>query len=424
MSGGRTFAGFGFGPIQSGLFVYEAFSSGNFERFVIAEVDKTLVQAVRNNGGKCRLNIARKDRIDQCEVFGIELYDPCEPADRRKLIEAISQAREIATSLPSVKFFDADPECGVARLLADGLAARQSATGAIVYAAENNNHAAEILLDALHRHAGENDLKNVQILNTVIGKMSGVITDPGVMRRMNLATLTPDVPRAVLVEEFNHILVSRVTLEGFKRGIEVFAEKDDLLPFEEAKLYGHNAVHAMMGYLAELRGYSVMSQVGGDKWIMDRAREAFKRESASAVVTRHAHLNDALFTRSGYDAYADDLLERMVNPNLNDLVDRVGRDHLRKLSYEDRLFGTMNLAMKAGESPVNLSLGAAAGVISLIKRQGELKSPLACLPKRVEDLTRENLGRLLEELWQGKADSNANALADLTWRSVRELAGL
>ena len=40
-------------------------------------------------------------------------------------------------------------------------------------------------------------------------------------------------------------------MPDFKRGITVFDEKGTLQPFEEAKLYGHNAAHALMGYLAQ-----------------------------------------------------------------------------------------------------------------------------------------------------------------------------
>jgi hypothetical protein len=68
-------------------------------------------------------------------------------------------------------------------------------------------------------------LDRIQTLNTVVGKMSGVIADADTIRQLGLAPLTPETPRAVLVERFHHILISRVTLEGFRRGIEVFVEK-------------------------------------------------------------------------------------------------------------------------------------------------------------------------------------------------------
>ena len=56
-----------------------------------------------------------------------------------------------------------------------------------------------------------------------------------------------------MVEEFNEILVSRCDISDFRPGIEIFIEKEDLLPFKEAKLYGHKAIHALMGYLGSLR---------------------------------------------------------------------------------------------------------------------------------------------------------------------------
>ena len=94
--------------------------------------------------------------------------------------------------------------------------------------------------------------------------MSGVISSEEEMRSLGLAPLVPGFDRCVLVEEFNRILVSRVTLPGFTRGIRVFEEKDDLLPFEEAKLYGHNAIHALLGFVGMLNGHTKMTEVQAD----------------------------------------------------------------------------------------------------------------------------------------------------------------
>ncbi len=46
----RTFVGFGFGAIQSGLLLYEAYKSENFSRLVVAEVIPAVVAAVREVG--------------------------------------------------------------------------------------------------------------------------------------------------------------------------------------------------------------------------------------------------------------------------------------------------------------------------------------------------------------------------------------
>jgi len=336
MKSKRTFVGFGFGPIQSALFLYEAAQSGNFGRFVVADVDGELIEAVRGNGGRYTVNIARSDRIDRAVVEGVELYNSREPEDSRRLIEAVASSDEMCTALPSVDVYSAGGEASVVQLLARGLGERAAATReklpTIIYTAENNNRAAQILADHLQPHISASIHRNVQILNTVIGKMSGVITDRQTVEKLGLAIITPRIPRAVLVEEFNRILVSKVSLPGCRRGISVFQEKEDLLPFEEAKLYGHNAIHALIAYLADFKGYRLISEAGRDSWIMETARRAFIEESGAALIRRHRALGDPLFTETGYRAYAEDLLERMINPNLNDLVERVGRDPARKLA--------------------------------------------------------------------------------------------
>jgi len=429
----KTFVGFGFGPIQSGLFLLEAQAGGNFGRFVIAEVDKALVAAVRSNGGRVTVNVAHRDRVEQRVLEEVELYDPAEPADRETLLDAIAASDELATSLPSVKFYDVGAHCvganettSVAATIAAGLARRKAPKPTIIYTAENNNHAAEILEQAMLKHAVPLSLEGVQLLNTVIGKMSGVITEPDVMARLGLATMTPATatipsPKAILVEAFNRILISRVTLPGFRRGIACFQEKADLLPFEEAKLFGHNAIHAMMAYLADARGLTVMSQTAADPWIMEQARRAFLDESGAALIRKHGHLGDTLFTPAGYEAYADDLLERIVCPFLNDLVERVGRDHLRKLAYDDRLYGTMHLALEQGVTPTALALGAAAGVLSLIKRQATITPLPPALPKTIDELTPASLRAVLTQLWSDKTGPHAEQMIELTWQALATL---
>ena len=62
----------------------------------------------------------------------------------------------------------------------------------------------------------------------------------------------------------------------FVRRLTIFVAKRDLAPFEEAKLYGHNATHALIGYLAERKGCKFMSDAGRDRdlarwWMIDHA---------------------------------------------------------------------------------------------------------------------------------------------------------
>jgi len=365
MNSGRTFVGFGFGAIQGGLFLYEAFRSGNFNRLVVAEVMPDTVKALRDAGGNYSLNIATPDGIEVHIIRGIEVYNANVPEDRIQLIKALAEADEIATALPSVEFFDRGGDASVAQLLAETCRLRQKA--GVVYAAENHNHAAELLEQAVRRHHPERSLP-LQFLNTVIGKMSGIVTDASEISAQRLAPITQGLPRALLVEAFNRILITKIHLPGFQRGLTVFEEKSDLLPFEEAKLYGHNATHALLGYLAYQKGLRFMSDIAANPALMALGREAFLKESGGGLIHKY-NGTDPLFTKAGFQAYVDDLLARMVNPFLRDAVERVIRDPRRKLSWNDRLIGTMRLALDAGLSPTRFAKGAAAAVSLLGKEQ-------------------------------------------------------
>lgn len=405
----HVLTGFGFGPVQAGLFVHEAVRSGNFSRIVVAEVDRELIRAVRDSKGTCCVNVAGAEGIETSTIAGIEILDPGAPADRRVLLDAISQSTEIVTCLPSVLSYAAGGDESAASLIARGLE-RSSAPATIVYAAENNNRAAEILKETVEGDGGDSVSHGVQYLNTVIGKMCRVVTDPEEISRAALAPVAPGAGKAFLVEEFNRILVTRARIGGFTPGIEVFVEKDDLLPFEEAKLYGHNAIQALLAYLGALKGCTRMAEMRDDPRVMEIARKAFLAESGAALCKRHQAVNDPLFTERGYEAYALDLLERMTSPVLDDTVERAGRDPVRKLGPADRLFGTMSLALEHGIRPVNMALGAAAAIAVLLAGAERYEVPhhLRCDDRRSLDDAR--IAEIIEWLWPDVASERSRDL--------------
>ncbi len=230
-----------------------------------------------------------------------------------------------------------------------------SLPAAVVYTAENHNHAAECLEDLVCRGIGH-PADRMQMLNTVIGKMSSVVTDDQAVAALELAPITPGSHEAFLVEAFNRILVSKVHLADFRRRIPAFEEKDQLLPFEEAKLYGHNAIHALLGFLAAERGIAQMSELAGHPDLVELGRRAFLEESGAALIRKHRGI-DPLFTPGGVRDYAEDLLERMLNPWLCDPIERVTRDPVRKLGWDDRLVGALRLALRYDIRAVHLKKG-------------------------------------------------------------------
>ena len=395
LSGNRTFVGFGFGAIQAGLFLYEAFRSGNFRRLMVAEVMPKAVMALRQSAGQYAVNVAYYDRVEAVEIGPVEIANPEDECDRELLAAAVAEAAEIATALPSVAYYTSDSAGSVHRILAEGLRRKAAAGGppAVVYAAENHNHAAEILeaavLSAIPRGEDDRVRSRVSFLNTVIGKMSGVVADPHEIKERRLKTVTPIDPRAFLVEAFNRILISKTSFgdtlatRGFHRGIEVFEEMPDLLPFEEAKLYGHNSTHAVAAYLGAFLGANRIAGLEKAAGVSAFLEAAFIEESGEALIRRHRG-KDALFTPEGYRAYAKDLLVRMFNPYLGDTVERVGRDPERKLEWDDRLVGTVRIGLQQGLNPVRYAMGAAAAATALDKSFLD-----ACAP----------LQKLLDPLW-------------------------
>jgi mannitol-1-phosphate 5-dehydrogenase len=419
----HVFTGFGFGPIQSGLFAKEAFQSENFSRIVVAEIDAELVESVRVNKGSYFINVAKSDGIEQLQINNVELLNPNVPTDKQILLEALTQSTEIVTSLPSVNFYESGASNSVVSLIAEGLK-NSSAEATIIYTAENNNNAAEILEKVVDKQKSISPRGKVQFLNTVIGKMSRVVTDPIEIVELKLQTIAPGLERAFLVEQFNRILVSRTNIVGFKPGIEVFIEKDDLLPFEEAKLYGHNAIHSLLGFIGAVKGARSMTELADDKVITQIGRDAFLNESGVALVLKYAHLKDELFTEAGYKDFADDLLERITNPYLGDTITRVTRDVVRKLEIDGRIFGTMQLALEYGIEPKNLALGALAGIAVLLERSDENKLPENLRLSSWRKLDRINIEKILTWLWNGKRCVHINKIVkylELAKKRLEEL---
>ena len=395
---GRTFVGFGFGAIQGGLFLPEAYGSGNFSRLVVSEIDPEIVAALRSANGCYSCNVAGATAVESIHVEGVEIFNPLVEEDQVALVQAITEATELATALPSFTLYNAG-EAPVAQLLARGLAEKlkdDSLPDCVVYAAENDTRAALRLKEAVQSYTPAGLETCVQFLDTVIGKMSSVVTDPDRIADEKLTSIIPGLDRALLVEAFNRILIDQVTRPNFERGLRAFIEKPDLAPFAAAKIYGHNAIHALLGYLAHEQRLEYMHEAGERGEMMELAKQAFLAESGVGLRGKYAETNDELFTEEGFKGYAEDLLARMVNPFLRDPVERVTRDPARKLGWNDRLIGSMLLAGEADVVPTHLARGASIALDLLCQEKGRADS-----------------SALLDEIWKNRDEDQARELKGL-----------
>ncbi|MFL2927726.1 MAG: hypothetical protein ACJZ72_03960 [Opitutales bacterium] len=356
-----TFVGFGFGAIQGGLFLPEASSSHFFSRLVVAEIDPKTVEQVRKHKGTYFCNIAESDRVRVIKIEGVEIYNPMVLEDRVKLVRAIAEAQEICTALPSFTLYDAG-EDSVAKIICEGLKIKMEShelPSAVIYAAENDSRAASRLRMACQKYLPNLSEEKVVFSETVIAKMCSVVIDPIRIDAEELIPIVEEFPKAFLVEAFNQILIEEKQPHGFIRGLKKFHTKEDLDPFAISKFLGHNAIHALLGYLAKQQGIAYMHEAGKQKDLMEMVRSAFIDEAGAGLCKEFSQVSDPLFSEVGFCDYVDDALIRMVNPFLRDPVDRVTRDPVRKLGWEDRLIGSMKLACRAGVEPKILAKGAA-----------------------------------------------------------------
>jgi mannitol-1-phosphate 5-dehydrogenase len=190
--------------------------------------------------------------------------------------------------------------------------------------------------------------------------MSGIQADADAIEQLGLVRIAPGHPAAMLVEAFDAIRVSGSDAPGFP----TFLPAHDLEPFEYAKLFGHNATHALGAFLGAHLGLPTFAELTRVDGAMDLLRDAFELESGAALRCRFGGV-DPLFTEAGYRAYVADLLGRMTNPHLRDSIERAGRDPRRKLGWDDRLIGTMRVCLAEGVIPRRYALGAAAGLAIL-----------------------------------------------------------
>ncbi|MFA6290265.1 MAG: hypothetical protein WC637_00715 [Victivallales bacterium] len=332
----KTFLGIGAGPIQTGIFVRGAISGG-FDRIVLADVDAELVNAVRQTGS-ITVNTAGIDGIQRDTWQRIEIYNPMVAEDLKQLIAIATEALVVVTALPSTNFYRHLPWLREAF-------AMQPEQRRYVYAAENSTTAAAELCTAVGA------FPQTCYLDTVIGKMSKVFT----IEESDLPPLAPGLNRGHLVEAFNTIYTgSAPDIESV--GIVGLYPKAELEPFEEAKLYGHNAVHFLLGVLAAQKGCRYISEAAHYPELLRLATSALRDECGAALCRKFAGV-DPFFTSESYNNYAEELIKRMVSPVLNDSVDRVIRDLDRKLGWNDRIIGAIRLCLSQNIMPSALASG-------------------------------------------------------------------
>ncbi|WP_109077641.1 mannitol-1-phosphate 5-dehydrogenase [Aggregatibacter kilianii] len=148
-------------------------------------------------------------------------------------------------------------------------------------------------------------------------------------------------PLLVTVEEFSEWIVDETQFKGQIPAIDGMEKTDNLMAFVERKLFTLNTGHATTSYLGKLKGYRFVKESIEDAGIKADVK-ATMEESGAVLIKRYG------FDPQAHAAYIEKILKRFANPFLVDDVDRVGREPLRKLSYNDRLIKPLRGTLEYG----------------------------------------------------------------------------
>ncbi len=321
--------GFGFGPIQAGLFC-QAFRRHYAEEIItVVDIQDQLVEQLQVNAAfSC--NVANTEGCKKNTCTNVQAYNSRTPSHRQCLIEALLIARVVSTALPSTACYDGD-ETSPAALIAE--ACKQRLTPLIILLGENHHDAAGVLRHALSKRGVQHDA--VVCINTVIGKMSGIRP-----AEKGLIPIYPSSKKAFLVEAGDHCFC--------QSGSSFYPEwqiGDDLTPFNALKLYGHNAAHFALALLAAHYGGGAACMAEIDSALLADLRTLMISSIGPALRAEYP-IAHHLFTEEGFITYTDDLIARMVAPALDDEISRIIRDLPRKLAWNDRLIGAIRLLHK------------------------------------------------------------------------------
>lgn len=154
----------------------------------------------------------------------------------------------------------------------------------------------------------------------------------------------------VRVEEFQEWIVDKDLFKGEIPKIVGMELTDNLMAFIERKLFTLNTGHAITAYLGVLKGYNTIKESIEDQEIETSVKNAMK-ESGEVLIKRYD------FDREKHYAYIEKILKRFKNPYLKDEVQRVGRQPLRKLSFNERLIKPLRGTEEYGTSNENILLG-------------------------------------------------------------------
>ena len=220
----------------------------------------------------------------------------------------------------------------LAPLLAEALSIRTSPTPVLVMACENSINASSMLRGELERIA-PNVLSHAVFANTAVDRIVPIQKDESSLD--------------VVVESFSEWLIDSTPIGSELPTLPGATFVADLQPYIERKLFTVNTGHVALAYCGQALGAETILEASKIPRVFEILNGVLA-ETSRALISRHN------FDVGIHEKYVAKTLGRLLNPDLNDTVLRVGREPNRKLSRNDRLIAPAAILAEIGVEPTCL----------------------------------------------------------------------
>lgn len=220
----------------------------------------------------------------------------------------------------------------IAPVIAKGIDARETDHPLAVIACENAINATDTLRGHIEEHLDKSRLdtlpKRARFANSAIDRI--------VPQQPENAGLD------VRIEKFYEWVVEQKPFGEYGHpDISAIHWVDHLEPYIERKLFTVNTGHATAAYYGHNAGKKTIHDALDDKTIHKAVHDALD-ETAALIVKKHD------ISKEEQKEYVDKIVQRISNPYLEDVVERVGRAPLRKLSRKERFIGPASQLAELG----------------------------------------------------------------------------
>lgn len=324
----RSIVIWGAGKIGRG-FLAEAFRAGGYE-VVLVDAAEPLVTALNEAG---RYTLIKAMTGKEPEIIEIDGYRALLASDSASILSEVSQSPFVGVAVfPAV--FDA-----LADSLAEAIGERVAGTDPLdVIVCANARGAAE---DLRERIAGRLDERGRTWMENHVGFVETVIMRIGVPTPQRFSQYGE---LAVTTNGFPYMPIDAPAFKNPIPDIPIIKPIDNIHAEEERKFFTYNMAHAVYAYAGRMRGHRTILEAAADP-VVTAEVEAALEEAGRALVKEYG------FSEEDMADWNRTVVSNLTNPLLEDTLERLGKDPIRKLGNQDRLVGPARLCKLHGILP-------------------------------------------------------------------------